>query len=187
MASGGRVVLADHDPRWAVRFSDEASLISTALGGVVIELHHIGSTAIPEIAAKPVIDMLAVVSSLEALDRASSSLESLGYESKGEFGIPGRRYFRKDFPSGIRTHQLHAFATGSAEIERHLNFRDYLRAHPAEARAYEALKVSLAAQSASDARAYTDDKTAFIREIERRAAAWRHVSSPTRPLHQLEL
>jgi GrpB-like predicted nucleotidyltransferase (UPF0157 family) len=185
--ANARIVLAGHDPRWATQFADEALLIGAALHGVMIELHHIGSTAIPGIAAKPVIDMLAVVTSLEALDRTSSSLESLGYESKGEFGMPGRRYFRKDSASGIRTHQLHAFATGSAEIERHLSFRDYLRAHPAEARAYETLKVSLAAQSSDDARAYTEGKTAFIHEVERRAAEWRRGSPPTTPFHHSAL
>jgi GrpB-like predicted nucleotidyltransferase (UPF0157 family) len=174
--TGGQIMLATHDARWAARFADEASLISPTLDGVLIELHHIGSTAIPGIAAKPVIDMLAVVTSVETLDRASGRLESLGYESKGEFGIPGRRYFRKDSPTGVRTHQLHAFAIGSTDIERHLGFRDYLRAHPAEAEAYEALKRELAVRSSGDARAYGDGKAAFIREMERRAAAWRRDS-----------
>lgn len=169
----GEIVLAPHDARWPVWFADEASLISTALSGVLVELHHIGSTAIPEIAAKPVIDMLAVVTSVEALDHASPKLESLGYESKGEFGIPGRRYFRKNSPAGVRTHQLHAFAIGSADIERHVNFRDYLRAHPAEARAYEVLKRTLAVQTLGDGAAYSDGKTEFVTEMERRAAVWR--------------
>jgi GrpB-like predicted nucleotidyltransferase (UPF0157 family) len=172
----GGIILAAHDARWAVQFGHEASVVRAALGGILIELHHIGSTAIPGIAAKPIIDMLAVVTSVEELDRASPRLEPLGYESKGEFGIPGRRYFRKDSPSGIRTHQLHAFAIGSADVDRHLNFRDYLRAHPAEAQAYEALKRGLAVQSLGDGHAYSDGKTDFIRELERRAAAWRRDS-----------
>ncbi len=169
----GAIVLAAHDASWAARFADEASVVSAALGSLLVELNHIGSTAIPGIAAKPIIDMLAVVTSIEALDHAARYLEPLRYEAMGEFGIPGRRYFRKDSVAGVRTHQLHAFAIGSAEVERHLGFRDYLRAHPAEAKEYEALKLDLAARSGGDALAYSDGKTGFIREMERRAAAWR--------------
>jgi GrpB-like predicted nucleotidyltransferase (UPF0157 family) len=180
--SDGRIVLVPHDPQWAEQFASEAALICAPLQGVVIELHHIGSTAIAGIAAKPIIDLLAVVTSHEALDRVSSSLEPLGYESKGEFGIPERRYFRKDSTAGIRTHHLHAFATGSREIERHLNFRDYLRAHPAEAREYEALKLRLAVRSLGDGHVYTDGKADFVREMDRRAAAWRRdLPAPCHP------
>jgi GrpB-like predicted nucleotidyltransferase (UPF0157 family) len=171
--SDARIVLAPHDAQWAEQFAKEGALIRAALRGVVVELHHIGSTAIPDIAAKPIIDMLAAVTSLEALDRASSSLEALGYESKGEFGISGRRYYRKDSAAGIRTHHLHAFAVGSGEIERHLNFRDYLRAHSAEAQKYEALKLSLARRTLGDWNGYSDGKADFIREMDQRATAWR--------------
>lgn len=166
-------MLAAHDPSWAARFADEASLVTAALGGVLAELHHIGSTAVPGIVAKPVIDMLAVVWSVEALDASAPALAALGYEALGEFGIPGRRYFRKDSAAGVRTHQLHAFATGSADVARHLGFRDYLRAHPRAAHAYERLKQDLAERSAGSTRAYTSGKTAFVREVERRAATWR--------------
>jgi GrpB-like predicted nucleotidyltransferase (UPF0157 family) len=119
-----------------------------------------------------VIDILAVVRDIAELDRDAAALEALGYESKGEFGIPGRRYFRKETPAGVRTHQLHAFAAGSTEIARHLQFRDYLRAHPVHAQAYDALKRDLAARSAGDTGAYTNGKTAFVLDIDQRAARW---------------
>ena len=93
-----------------------------ALRGVVVALHHIGSTSIPGIFAKPIIDILLEVSDLEKLDKQSHALVALGYERLGEFGIVGRRYFRKNSASGIRTHHVHAFQTGNAEIERHLAF-----------------------------------------------------------------
>ena len=80
-----------------------------------------------------------------------------------------------DSPTGIRTHHLHAFTVGAANIERHLNFRDYLRAYPVEAKAYEALKRILAARALDNREAYSDGKTEFILEMERRAAAWRRV------------
>ena len=166
------IVLAAHSTAWAEAFAREASAISNALSGLSIELHHIGSTAIPGIVAKPVIDMLGIVPAVEELDARAPRLAALGYEVMGEFGIPGRRYFRKNAQDGVRTHQLHAFGVGSPEIQRHLDFRDYLRAFPAEARAYAALKQELAKLCGSDA-AYSDGKTEFIRAVERRAATWR--------------
>jgi GrpB-like predicted nucleotidyltransferase (UPF0157 family) len=99
-------------------------------------------------------------------------LEALGYEAKGEFGIPGRRYFRKDDAEGIRTHQVHAFGAGSPGAARHLAFRDYMRAHPGIAREYGALKARLARAHPHDMQAYMDGKDAFVREHERRALLW---------------
>jgi GrpB-like predicted nucleotidyltransferase (UPF0157 family) len=168
------IVLSPHRDAWVHDFEREASIIRNALSDVTVALHHIGSTAIPDIVAKPVIDLLCAVRTLEALDARAPRLTVLGYEAMGEFGIPGRRYFRKDTRDGTRTHQLHAFAVGSPEIQRHLDFRDYLRAFPAERAAYAALKQGLAARCGSDTRAYSDGKTEFIRAIERRAAMWRH-------------
>lgn len=177
---GATIVLAPHDPGWATAFAREASAITNALAGLSVELHHIGSTAISDIVAKPVIDMLAIVPSVDALDARAHLLTALGYEALGEFGIPGRRYFRKNALDGARTHQLHAFAAGSPHIERHLDFRDFLRAFPAEAAAYETLKKELAARCGSDMAAYSDGKTEFIRRVERRAAAWRERTAPKR-------
>jgi GrpB-like predicted nucleotidyltransferase (UPF0157 family) len=169
----GVIVLAPHSATWATAFEREASALLEALSDLSIELHHIGSTAIPGIVAKPVIDMLGIVAALEPLDVRAHRLGVLGYEALGEFGIPGRRYFRKNAPDGVRTHQLHAFAAGSPEIQRHLDFRDYLRAFPTEAAAYGALKQGLVRRCGSDTDAYGKGKTEFIRGVERRAAAWR--------------
>jgi GrpB-like predicted nucleotidyltransferase (UPF0157 family) len=169
----GPIVLAPPSAGWRVAFADEASAISKALAGLSIELHHIGSTAIPGMVAKPVIDMLAIVADLEELDAHAHPLTDLGYEALGEFGIAGRRYFRKHSPDGARTHQLHAFAADSPHVQRHLDFRDYLRASPDDAAAYAALKKRLAAQCGSDMRAYSDGKTEFIIAVEQRAALWR--------------
>ncbi len=171
-----RVEVVPHDPRWRDAFEAEAKHSAAALGENVVAIHHIGSTAIPNIYAKPVVDLLVEVRDIAEVDGRSSAMESLGYEVMGEYGIPGRRYFRKDAPDGVRTHQLHAFAAGAPEIRRHLDFRDYLRALPAEAAAYAALKQDLAARCRGDMRAYGDGKTAFIRAVERRAAVWRQRS-----------
>jgi GrpB-like predicted nucleotidyltransferase (UPF0157 family) len=173
---GGTIVLAPSSDAWAAEFAREASAIADALAELPIELHHIGSTSIPGIVAKPVIDLLGVVpllDALDALDTHAGRLAALGYEAKGEFGIRGRRYFRKNAPDGTRTHQLHAFAAGSPEIRRHLDFRDYLRAFPAVAAEYAALKQRLAERCGGDMQAYGEGKTEFIRAVEQRAAAWR--------------
>jgi GrpB-like predicted nucleotidyltransferase (UPF0157 family) len=170
---GEVIVLTPHSAAWAAAFEREASAVLDALSDLSIELHHIGSTAIPGIVAKPVIDMLGIVPAVEALDVRAHRLAVLGYEALGEFGIPGRRYFRKDAPDGVRTHQLHSFAAGSPDIQRHLDFRDYLRAFPTEAAAYSALKQGLAGRWGSDMHAYSEGKAEFIRAVERRAAAWR--------------
>jgi GrpB-like predicted nucleotidyltransferase (UPF0157 family) len=169
------VHLANYDPAWRTDFDQEAARLRTVLGAMLLDVHHIGSTAVPGLVAKPVIDMLAVVSSVHKLDEYQDRLARIGYEGMGEFGIPGRRYFRKHADDGRRTHHLHAFAVGAAEIERHLDFRDYLRAHPDEAMRYAELKRVLA-QRSPDTRAYTDGKTAFVHEIDRRATAWRQVA-----------
>ena len=178
--AGEQITLVPHDPSWAAAFEREAAAIRAALGDVPITLHHIGSTAIPGIVAKPVIDILGVVTRIEELDVHGHRLVSLGYEAMGEFGIPGRRYFRKDSSDGVRTHQVHTFGAGSPEIQRHIDFRDYLRAFPDAAADYAALKRGLAARSGADIVRYADAKTEFVRDIERRAAAWRLTGAATK-------
>lgn len=172
------IVLDQHNPAWAREFAREAERLTRAFGDLLLDLHHIGSTAIPGLFAKPVIDMLAVVvPSVDAIDTRGEAFRVLGYQVMGEFGIPGRRYFRKDDSVGRRTHQVHAFARGSSEIPRHLDFRDYLRTHPVVAEAYGTLKQALAVKCLSDMQCYSDGKTAFIRDIEQRAAIWKREES----------
>ena len=172
-----RVFIVPHEPRWAEQFAEEAAAVGRAMGEALIAIHHIGSTAIPGICAKPIIDLLAVVSDLDQLDVQNPHMHELGYEVMGEFGIAGRRYFRKDDASGNRTHQIHAFLTGSPQIARHVNFRDFLRAHREYADQYDALKQHLASLYPSDIAAYTDGKDEFIKEMDAKAAVWR-VSVP---------
>lgn len=168
-----KVEVVPHDACWRDAFETEAKLVAVALGENVVAIHHIGSTAIPGIYAKPVIDLLVEVRDITEADGRSSSMESLGYEVMGEFGIAGRRYFRKDNREGIRTHQIHAFETGSAQIERHLAFRDYMIAHPVEARKYSELKRKLAEEHPQSIDGYMDGKDGFIKETDRKAGLWR--------------
>ena len=146
-------------------------------GPLLVELHHIGSTAVEGLWAKPILDLMPVVTSLEAVDRLDPELEALGYQCMGEFGIPGRRYFRKG--GDHRTHQLHVFQAGDRKnILRHLAVRDYLRACPAEREAYGALKRWLAGQYPEDIEGYCDGKDSFVRALERRALDWYDENRP---------
>lgn len=161
-----------HDPAWSTKFEAEAERIEEAVGEAIVWIHHIGSTAIPQTKAKPIIDILLEVTSLGVLDRKAQMLAALGYEVMGEFGIPDRRYFRLDDSDGTRTHQVHAFEAGVPNVVRHLAFRDYMRAHPSVAEEYGALKEHLANAHPHDRAAYMNGKDAFVKEHERRALLW---------------
>ena len=174
---GGPIILAEYDGEWPAEFAREATAIRAALADLEIELHHIGSTAVEGLSAKPVIDILLIVSSLAVLDASPDRLVSLGYEGRGEFGVPGRRFFQKTRDDGARTHQIHAYATGDGAIRRHLDFRDFLKAHSIVADAYVRLKAELAEQHGDDIEAYAEGKTTFVREVERIAAEWRLIAS----------
>ncbi len=165
-----RIQMVPYNPEWRQEFAWEAAQLTNTLGENVVAVHHIGSTAIPNIYAKPVLDLLLVVRSVEALDDKQSEIEAQGYEARGEYGIPGRRFYRRDNSQGDRTHQIHAFEVGSPQIARHLAFRDYMIAHPDTAQAYSDLKRTLAAQHPNDIEAYMDGKDDFIQEVDRRAA-----------------
>lgn len=157
---------------WPRAFASEAARISQALGDLDHEVHHIGSTSINDIFAKPIIDMLLLVTSLEELDAKTHRLEASGYEAKGEYGIPQRRYFRLHSAQGARTHHLHAFTRGSEGDIRHRAFRDYMNKHPQAAKAYSDLKRELAAMHPGDHGAYMDGKDAFVKKHELLALAW---------------
>ena len=167
------VQVVAHNPNWKEAFRAEAANLAGILGDTAVAIHHIGSTSIPGIYAKPVIDILVEFTDVIALDALSSQMEGLGYEVMGEFGIPGRRYFRKDNEAGARTHQIHAFPAGSEQVIRHLVFRDYMIAHPERANAYSKLKRRLAAENPHRMDAYVDGKDAFIKETDKMAAGWR--------------
>jgi GrpB-like predicted nucleotidyltransferase (UPF0157 family) len=167
-----RVVVVPHDPTWSDKYARESARVASALGSCVVAIHHVGSTAIPTIHAKPVVDMLAEVGSLPEVDARTAAMRELGYEAMGECGIPGRRYFRKDDDRGFREYHVHAFRAGSPGIVRHLAFRDFLIAHPDLARRYSDLKRRLAVEHPDDIEGYMDGKNAFIQETERRAIRW---------------
>ena len=170
------VILADYDGDWPRLFLEERASLAGVLADSATAIEHVGSTSIPGLAAKPIIDILVVLRRCLLPLGKVDAVCGLGYRYFGPFGIEGRQFFSK----GRRgTHHLHCFVEGDPEIDRDLLFRDYLRAHPPEARRYEALKRELAVICRMDRVNYTDGKTALVREMDGRALEfWRARGSP---------
>lgn len=154
------VVIVPYDDKWPEMFEAESLLIKTSLGGVAKYVHHIGSTSVPGLSAKPIIDILLEVSDINELDTYNSVMARIGYIARGENGIPGRRYFIKG--GDQRSHQVHAFAVGDMQILRHLAFRDYLRKNRDIAGEYAEIKHSAALLSRNDVYRYSALKASFI-------------------------
>lgn len=165
------VLLAPYNPAWPKMAAKYAADLQT-LESILVTVHHIGSTSVPGLAAKPIIDLMPLVAALDGLDRKRSLLESLGYGWYGELGIAGRRYCALSDDGGNRIVQLHVFTAESPHVVRHLAFRDYLRAHPEAARAYEEEKHRARDLHPDDSHAYADEKAPWIRGAEAKALVW---------------
>ncbi|HQR09874.1 MAG TPA: GrpB family protein [Casimicrobiaceae bacterium] len=160
-----------YDPAWAALFAAERSRLLALLPDCVVDVHHIGSTSVPGLAAKPIIDILLEVRSLDEIDAHAQAMAALGYSAKGEYGLPRRRFFTKG--GAARTHHVHAYVAGDSNVERHVAFRDYLRAHPSVARDYARLKTAVAASCDNDIDAYCAGKNDFVNRAEIEALKWR--------------
>ena len=174
--NGLSVSLAQHDERWGSMFAEEAMRLRAGLAGIAVAIHHIGSTAVPGMLAKPVIDIVCEVRSLDAVDAAAPLLQDGGYRARGENGIEGRRYFTKSDAHGVRTCHLHVFERGSPAIALHLALRDYLRANPDVAADYSRLKQAIVRNGTTTRADYQAAKAPFIAKT--LAAALR--GTPTR-------
>jgi GrpB-like predicted nucleotidyltransferase (UPF0157 family) len=172
------IVIADYDPAWPQLFEDERARLQDAIGEWTYAIEHVGSTSVPGLAAKPIIDIGVALNELADALKCITPLEELGYHCRGEFGIPGRIYFRKatDEPDagqiydGVRrTHQIHMYHRDHEQFRWHVAFRDYMRSHPDAATEYEELKRQLAARYTDNIEEYVDGKHEFIREVLRRA------------------
>ena len=160
------VALAPHDPRWAVRAAALIADLRAAAPDAFRTLHHIGSTAVSGLAAKPVIDLLGEADSLARIEAARPALEALGWRWRGENGAAGRRYFTMDDPeTGERAAHLHGHAAGDPMIAWHLAFRDRLRAEPETAAAYAREKARCAARHPGDSGAYAACKKAWTDRV----------------------
>ena len=165
-----KVSVAPYNTDWPRIYEAEANKLREVPGKQFVDIHHIGSTAVPGMPAKPVIDIMMLVWNIETVDACNEKFVRLGYEAMGEYGISGRRFFRKG--DKTRTHHVHVFEANSSEAERHLAFRDYLIAHPDEALEYGQLKQRLAQRFPNDIEAYIDGKNDFIKELEQKALKW---------------
>ncbi|MES2607580.1 MAG: bifunctional GrpB family protein/GNAT family N-acetyltransferase [Pseudomonadota bacterium] len=164
-----QIEVVPYNPEWPVMFAEESARIMGALGNNCIMIHHIGSTSVPGLAAKPIIDIIVVVKNAKAF---MSSVESIGYAYKGEMNIPFRFYFSK---KGAVTVHLHVYEDGNPEIELNLTFTNYLRNNPQACAEYAALKTHLLTQVSSFERSpsqfsgYTLGKHEFIRGVYQKA------------------
>jgi GrpB-like predicted nucleotidyltransferase (UPF0157 family) len=143
--------------------------VVTALGDLVISVEHVGSTAVPGLAAKPIIDTDVVVPAVADIPEAIRRLAILGYVHRGDLGIAGREAFTS--PAGKPRHHLYVCALDSEELRRHRSFRDHLLTHPDDARAYAALKKAAASRFAEDRVAYNEAKTRFVEAVLQRASS----------------
>jgi len=166
-----KIVIADYDPRWPSMFEEEKNRLIKDIGQWALDIQHIGSTSVSGLGAKPVIDIMIGVRTLQEADTyCLVPVSNLGYEyiKKYEDQMPYRRYFSKSRNENVLEHHIHLVEKGSEFWVRHLAFRDYLRVNPEVAREYEQLKRNLAPQF-SDGNEYAAAKTDFIKEIETKA------------------
>jgi len=160
---GSPFVVVDYDEAWPALFEELAARVREAVSDLDAEVEHVGSTAVPGLAAKPIVDMDVVLRSAEDVPAAIDRLRELGYVYQGDKGIPGREAFL--WPPGATPHHLYVVVAGSEPLRQHLAFRDYLREHPDVAHEYGALKRQLAEEYRDDRLGYTEAKSEFVRGV----------------------
>lgn len=165
------VIVVPYDPAWPVLAAAEMVRLCSVFGAELVEMHHFGSTAVPGLSAKPIIDLLPEVVDIARVDALNPAMQALGYTPMGENGIPRRRYFWRG-QDDEHTHHVHVFQQGDSEVTRHLAVRDYLRTHSDEAAAYGQLKEELARRFPTDVDGYIEGKDAFVKALEQRALEW---------------
>jgi len=157
------IQIVDYDPAWAIDFARLRLRLLAAVKDFAVTVEHVGSTAVPGLAAKPILDVDVVVASVSDVPTAITRLAELGYRHQGDLGISGREAFAS--PSSAPAHHLYVVVQGSEPWRNHIQFRDYLREHPESAKAYAELKRSLADRCQNDREKYTNAKTAFVEEV----------------------
>jgi GrpB-like predicted nucleotidyltransferase (UPF0157 family) len=171
---GGTTIVRAYDPRWQHEFEREAAILGSLLGELVSAIEHVGSTAVPGLAAKPVLDIAISFTDASRLAEARRRLNASGYEDRGDQGDHGGVVFAKG-PASSRTHYLHLVEAGSDQWLRYLGFRDALRRDPLRRSRYEALKKRLAARFPRDRSSYQRTKGEFVEETLATLSAALHV------------
>ena len=161
------IVVIPYDERWAQDFEAIASEIRDALGELALAIEHVGSTAVPGLSAKPIIDIDVVIRDYTTFNAVILALKEIGYHHEGDLGIAGREAFGYEGKEHLRRHHLYVCPQDSPELKRHIAFRDYLRAHPDAAREYGRVKVEGAALYPHDIERYIEHKSRFIEGIYR--------------------
>ncbi len=167
-----RYSLSEYDPAWPKLFKQYAATLQRILGDVIIEIHHLGSTSIPGMFAKPNIDIYILATSLDAVRDHTEQIQTAGFTARGDYSNIGEEYFTLDSPSGERIASIHIFEGTDAVFRPYKNFRDYLIAHPKEKERYISLKQDLYKKYADDYPAYDEGKKALIQELVDKANAW---------------
>jgi GrpB-like predicted nucleotidyltransferase (UPF0157 family) len=159
--------IVPYDPNWKLYFNEEKERLFNKISNYIISIEHIGSTAINNLHAKPIIDMAISLKKYDDGFECVPFMEKLGYLYKGEYGIPGRHFFRTN--DDIVKFHIHMFAIDDPKWEYHIKFRDYLNNNPDEAKEYEKLKFDLIKKYNNDRELYTDGKSKFINRILKKA------------------
>ncbi|NIO37640.1 GrpB family protein [Candidatus Bathyarchaeota archaeon] len=171
----GPVEVVDYDPRWPKLYEEAKRHILEAMGDKIVRIEHIGSTAVPNTGAKPVIDIMVGLNRLSDVGKCNEPLQRIGfeYQPEHEASMPERRFFRRGNPPKEQHYHLHIVELTSDFWKRHLLFRDYLRTHPKGAEDYYELKKRLADKYGSDREGYAEAKTSFVESIVAKAHATR--------------
>ena len=162
------VVIVPYDPEWPQIYEEERKLIQGTVGGIIHSVEHVGSTSVPGLWAKPIIDIIAGVDGPDDAERCRELLLNIGYDDVPPGVFPDWYYCLGKGPHSPGFH-LHLVKEGSPHHQKHITFRDWLRAHPADADAYRDLKIDLSERYRNDRVAYTESKTAFINGIVEKA------------------
>ncbi|HEX6650441.1 MAG TPA: GrpB family protein [Pyrinomonadaceae bacterium] len=176
------IEVVDYDPAWIAAFEKEAATLNAVFGQRVVAMHHIGSTAVPGLDAKPIVDILVILDHTDDINSFDRAMEGVGYRVRGECldatipGTPGRFYFTKE-TNGVRSHHVHVYAKGHWEIADKLAFRDYLRAHSSKAAEYGELKRRIAAEYRFDNIGYMRAKDGFVKATLLEARRWYALNS----------
>jgi len=164
----GKLKFVPYNPEYSKLFKQEKKLLKNAVGNYILDIQHIGSTSIPGIIAKPILDIAIAVNNFEVAKVCIKPIEHLGYIYMGEYGLARRHFFIRGIH--CRTHNIHMWEINSHDWKRHLFFRDYLIKNPEVAKQYVDLKLKLLEQYQHDRDRYQDGKSSFIESIERLAA-----------------